>query len=102
VLVVTEGFGTPGRPGLPYFDSVGKVTIGYGFNLEDGNEARLVLAQLSMLAGKSDSQVLQIESDLSTAINLGRSGPLALEASLHAFAQSHGVAKFKLTDDPQG
>ena len=104
MLAVAEGFGTPGRPGLPYFDSAGKATIGYGFNMEDRNVARLVLAQMGILAGKTDSQVLQIESDLRTAINAGRGGPLALEASLDAFAQTHGVAggKFQLTDDPPG
>ena len=30
-LALVEGFGEIGRPGLPYFDSVGKATIGYGF-----------------------------------------------------------------------
>lgn len=106
-LALGEGFGKPAnRPGLPYFDDANppRATIGYGFNLEDRNVARLVLAQIGVLAGKIDSQVLQIESDFRAAINAGRGGPVALEASLDAFAQAHGVAggKFKLTDDPQG
>jgi GH24 family phage-related lysozyme (muramidase) len=72
LLALSEGFGQPSnRPGLPYFDSVGKATIGYGFNIEDRNVARLVLAQMGILAGKTDSQVLQIESDLRAAINAG-------------------------------
>ncbi len=72
MLALAEGSGEPGRPGLPYFDKARppRATIGYGFNLEDRNVARLVLAQLGILAGKSDSQVLQIENDFRSAMQV--------------------------------
>ena len=53
LLASSEGFGKPAnRPGLPYFDSVGKATIGYGFNIEDGNVARLVLTRWESWQGR--------------------------------------------------
>lgn len=34
-IAKNEGFGKPGKPGQIYVDSVGKRTVGYGFNIDD-------------------------------------------------------------------
>ena len=98
----SEGFGLRNRPGLPYLDTAtpSRATIGYGFNIEDGNAARLVLARLGLFAGKTDADVLRIEGEFRTAIRTGHGSHSALEASLDAFAVSHGVAggKFRLSE----
>lgn len=51
-LLHDEGVGLPGKPGLAYTDSVGKVTVGCGRNLEDVGVTFAELSQILSPAGK--------------------------------------------------
>ena len=83
----------------PYFDSVNKVTIGYGINLEVSDYLRIVLQTIGLFDGKTNTEIAAIQQTFTNAINSTPDGNNSvLLSKLNAAAQQYGLTSFTINE----